>query len=126
LGGKFGPALNRETFRMPSGSDVIVDYGPDNEVCKLEVPALMPSNEKVANADVMKQRMYDFLLDLVPPSMRGRELGRFFAAAGAISWSTIDYEHITISELRQANPFDSRNTITVSFKSDTCRNRAAQ
>lgn len=76
LHAKLGTPLNRETFHMPAGFDLVVDYGANNQVCKLQVPALMPTTESVANATVMKQRMYDFLSELVPDSIRGKELTR--------------------------------------------------
>jgi hypothetical protein len=104
LRSKYGPPLNRETFRMPAGFDLIVDYDAANQVCKLEVPALMPSHEKVSNADEMKRRMYDFLADLVPNAMRGKELGTLMV--GIVSF--VEYEHVTIGELQHA--------ITVTFK----------
>ena len=66
LHAKSGSPLNRETFHMPAGFDSVVDYGANNQVCKLQVPALMPTTESVANATVTKQRMYDFLSELVP------------------------------------------------------------
>lgn len=74
LRAKFGSPLNRETFHIPPGFDLVVDYGPSNQVCRLEVPALMPIDEKVEkvqNSAVMEQRMYDFLAEVVPPSIRG-------------------------------------------------------
>ena len=59
---------------MPAGFDLIVDYGTTGQVCKLEVPALMPhETAKVWNITVQKQRMYDFLADLVPASVRGKQ-----------------------------------------------------
>ena len=73
---KYGSPLNRETFHMPARFDLIVDYGAANQVCKLQVPALMATNESISNAAEMQKRMYEFLLDLVPDSMRGNELGR--------------------------------------------------
>lgn len=54
LRAKFGQPLHRETFHMPQGFDLVVDYAPDSQVCKLEVPALMPSNEKVQNSSVIE------------------------------------------------------------------------
>jgi hypothetical protein len=36
---KYGTPLNRETFHMPAGFDLVVDYGASNQVCKLYVPA---------------------------------------------------------------------------------------
>jgi hypothetical protein len=101
---------------MPPGFDLVVDYGAANQVCKLQVPALMPTNERISNAAEMKKRMYEFLGDLVPDSMRGNELGRGTIMMGAISNSYVEYEHVIISEPQYANhPFD-KNTITVTFK----------
>ena len=51
---------------MPEGFDLVVDYGANSQVCKLQVPALMPTTESVDNATVMRQRMYHFLSELVP------------------------------------------------------------
>lgn len=117
LRSKYGPPLNREIFHMPAGFDLVVDYDAANQVCKLEVPALMPSHEKVSNADEMKRRMYDFLADLVPAAMRGKELGRMIEISGMISISSVEYEHITIHELQYANQsFGRDNTITLTFK----------
>src|SRR5579864_3217783 len=117
LRAKYGQPLNRETFHMPAGFDLVVDYGAANQVCKLEVPALMPTHEKVSRADEMKKRMYEFLLDLLPAPMRGKELGRMTENNGMISISSVEYEHVTINELQYANqPFSSDNTITVTFK----------
>lgn len=125
LRAKYGPPSNRETFHMPAGFDLIVDYGTANQVCKLEVPALMPSHEKVSNADEMKRRMYDFLADLVPAAMRGKELGQGIIMLGAISLLSIDYEHVMIGEAQHADqPFARDNTITVTFKN--CETRPLQ
>ena len=72
LRGKFGAPLNRETFRVPLGFDLVVDYGADNQVCKLQVPALMPTDATVQNTDDMKQKMRAFVAELVPDSTRAR------------------------------------------------------
>jgi hypothetical protein len=115
---KYGrPLINRETFHV--GFDLIVDYGAGNQVCKLELPALMPTNEKILNAPAMKQRMYDFLAELVPSSLRGKELGQRTEVMGSVSLWSLEYENVTVSELQYANePF--RNTITVTFKGENC------
>ena len=44
LRAKLGSPLRRETFRVPPGFDLVVDYAADNQVCKLQVPALMPTD----------------------------------------------------------------------------------
>jgi hypothetical protein len=113
LRSKYGPPLNRETFHMPQGFDLVVDYDAANQACKMEVPALMPTNAKVSNSEEMKKRMYDFLADLVPAAMRGKELGTLMVA----SVSFVEYEHVTIGELQHGDQrFGRNNTITVTFK----------
>jgi hypothetical protein len=124
LRSKYGPPLNRETFHMPAGFDLVVDYDAANQVCKLEVPALMPTREGVSNSLEMKKRMYDFLADLVPAAMRGKELGRFASMMGVISFSSIQYEYVTISELQHADQPFGNNTITITFKA--CETRPLQ
>jgi hypothetical protein len=122
LRAKYGLPLYRETFHIPSGFDLIVDYGASHQVCKLELPALMPTNEKISNASEMTKRMHDFLAELVPPSLRGKELGHVMEAMSAVSVLSVEYEHVTIRELQDANqPFGNNNTITVTFKSDNCQ-----
>jgi hypothetical protein len=117
LRSKYGLPLNRETFHMPAGFDLVVDYDAANQACKMVVPALMPSNAKVGNSEEMKKRMYDFLVDLVPAAMRGKELRRGAFMSGLSSMSSVEYEHITIHEFQYANqPFGRDNTITVTFK----------
>ena len=120
LRAKFGAPLHRETFHMPQGFDLVVDYAPDSQVCKLEVPALMPSNEKVQNSEVMKQRMYEFLAALVPSTMRGKELSRSAFAAGAVSMMSVEYEQVIISEMQHGGGPFGNDTITVRFKNANC------
>jgi hypothetical protein len=112
----------REIFRVPPGFDLVVDYGAGNRVCKLQVPALMPTDAKVQNADDINQKMHAFLAelvpdsmrgketgrsggrflaDLVPDSMRGKELGRGQGASGPFyTVSSVTYEQVTITEAR--------------------------
>jgi len=117
---KFGAPLHRETFHMPQGFDLVVDYAPDSQVCKLVVPALMPSTEKVQNSEVMKQRMYEFLAQLVPSSMRGKELGRRAVSVGLPSMTSVDYEQVVIDELQNAGGPFGNDTIIVRFRNASC------
>ena len=119
LRARFGPPLNRETFHMPAGFDLVVDYGPTNEACRLQVPALMPTNEKVSNTVDMKKRMYDFLAELVPAQMRGLKLRGLVERSGPHSFEWTEYEFVTVGESRNENsPF--ADTITVTFKNGNC------
>jgi len=79
----------RAKFGGPQGFDLTVDYGAGNQVCRLEVHALPPREN---------------LLDLVPASMRGKELGRFAGMTGTQPAHSVGNE-----------------TIRVSFKNDDCR-----
>jgi hypothetical protein len=125
LRAKFGSPFNRETFHMPSGFDLIVDYGVSHQVCKLKLPALMPTNEEVRRASEMRRRMHEFLEELVPGSMRGRELGQITSFMSLTSQTSVEYEHVTIIELKHADrPFN--DTITVSFKNDNCQDLTGQ
>ena len=69
-----------------------------------------------------------FLAELVPDSMRGKEMlrGRVLVM-GASSLSTVEYEHVMISETKyDSQPFDSGyNKITVRFKNSACQQPAA-
>lgn len=112
---------------MSAGFDLVVDYGPSQQVCALEVPALMPANdkEKVSNTSVMKQQMYAFLADLVPAAMRGKELQRMLQLMGAFSVEVAEYEHVVVSEAQNANqPLGGK--ITVRFTNDECKKPADQ
>jgi hypothetical protein len=121
LRARYGSPLHREIFRIPAGFDLIADYGAGELVCKLEVPALMPTHENPQNADVMRQRMRDFLAELVPASMRGIEVSRGMLALGALSLSFINYDRVTVTESFHGNgAFDGRDTITITFKGVDC------
>ena len=119
LRAKFGAPLSRQTFRVPLGFDLVVDYGAGNQVCKLQVPALMPMDaSKVQNTDDMQRRMRAFLAELVPDSTRGKELQRFMSQTGAFSAVGLDeYEHVTVVETHRG----SNDTITVTFKNAGCQ-----
>jgi hypothetical protein len=116
---KFGAPLSREIFRVPPGFDLVVNYGAGNQVCKLQVPALMPTDAtKVQNTDDMTQKMHAFLAELVPDSTRGKELHRFMSQTGAFSAiSSDEFEHVTVVQTHSG----SNDTITVTFKNAGCQ-----
>jgi hypothetical protein len=67
---------------MPQGFDLTVDYGAGNQVCQLSVPAEMPPQPNVSGPFNPTQQMQDFLADLAPASMRGKELNRGMTQKG--------------------------------------------
>ena len=121
LRAKLGQPLHQETFRMPTGFDVIVDYGTGTTlVCQLKVPSMMPRVEgKISNGTDLKQRMYDFLADLVPASERGKGGQTMQFQSGLVSMRTTEYENVTVSEIQNdAEP--ENGTITINFKNAGC------
>jgi hypothetical protein len=123
LRAKLGQPLNQETFHMPAGFDLIVDYGTGTTlVCKLEVPALMPRDPaaKISNTTELRQRMYDFLADLVPASERGKGGQTMYFRSGLNSMMTTEYENVTVSE-GQNDSHPEMATITIKFKNAVCQ-----
>jgi hypothetical protein len=109
--------LHRETFHLPRGFDLTVDYGAKNQVCKLELPAEMPPPEGLSGAYDSKQDMQAFLLNLVPASMRGKEVTRGLHVIGGFSVSHIIYEHVT---MLTTNTVGRDEIITVQFNNTNC------
>ncbi len=95
-----------------------VNYGPVDQVCSLQVPALMPSTAKIQHGDEMRRRMKDFLSELVPDSMRGNKLRESAAMMGVASVQSAEYEHVQLTEFSNANP--KEGTITVTFFGNGC------
>jgi len=106
LRAKFGAPLNRETFHVRTGLDITVDYGANQQVCSIEIPVLPTQNDTDR-----------FLADLVPGSMRGKELSRMAEQVGLPWISIIEYERVTISE----SGSHTRGPTTVRFKTEGCR-----
>ncbi len=121
LRAKYGQPVNRETYHMPAGFDMVVDYGAGFQACRIEVPALMPSNEKVQNTDVMKRRMYDFLAEVVPASMRGKELRSFVMQSGISGIKSTEYDFVNVSEPLAGGSGARDARITVTFKRFDCQ-----
>jgi hypothetical protein len=69
----------------------------------------------------MNRRMYEFLAELVPDSMRGREIRRMSSSTGINSIQSIEYEHVTISQFNTCQPFGNDHVITVTFTDQNCQ-----
>jgi hypothetical protein len=115
LRAKYGPPLARETFVARPGFEMVVDYAANGHVCRIQLPPVAEGREPGVKT---AQAVDDFLTELVPMTMRGKELGRMVEAMGAPSVSRIEYENVTISELRQG---ERRTRVTVMFKNEECR-----
>jgi hypothetical protein len=101
LRAKFGEPVNREIFSTPQGIELSVQYGANGEVCRLEIPADQESEAR------------EFIEDLVPLSMRGKELNRSHKVIGAFSVSLIIYERVIVWETEVSG---RRKQLIVEFK----------
>ena len=115
LRAKYGPPLARETFAARPGIEMVVDYAFNGHVCRIQLPPIGPGPEPGVKTG---QAVDDFLAQLVPFSLRGKELSRHHMAMGAPSESSVEYENVTISETFQAR---RRTGVTVTFPQEECR-----
>ena len=112
---RFGSPLHREAFRAPEGFDVVADYGPDRQVCRIEIPGEAPT--PAASRYKLSDARTAFLDDLVPETMRGKKLGDSYWALGGLLQTIIIYEHLAIfiSDVAERVP-----TIAIQFRRDGC------
>lgn len=75
---------------------------------------------KVSSGTDLKQRMYDFLADLVPVSERGKAGQTVYFRSGLNSVMTTEYEHVTVSE-GQNDSHPELGTITIKFRNVGCQ-----
>jgi len=115
LRAKYGPALARETFMARPGMEMIVDFAANGDVCRIQLPPIAPGREAGVQSG---QAMDEFVAELVPSAMRGKELRRFLEASGLPSLRSVEYENVTISESFQGK---RRTAVTVTFKHEDCR-----
>src|SRR5580704_13824475 len=80
---KYGPPLNRQTFEPKPGIEMIVDYAANGHICMIQLPALAPEKDRPNVAS--RRGLEEFLAELVPVSLRGKEMGRMMQSMGAIS-----------------------------------------
>jgi len=120
LRANYGSPLHREIFSVPVG-EMVVDYAANGHVCRLQLPAIGPEEER---KNVMSARgVDDFLVKLLPLSMRGKEVGKMYEAFGVPMATVTQYENVTISELFQG---DRRTGVTATFTNEKCQDRPAQ
>ena len=114
LRNKYGPPLARATFVVRPGFEMVVDYAANGHVCRIQLPPIAEGREPGVKT---AQAVDDFLAELVPMNMRGKELLRMMEAVGLPSMSRVEYQNVTISELRQG---ERREAVTVAFRNEEC------
>jgi hypothetical protein len=117
LHSKYGTPLDRETFTVRPGIEMVVDYGTGKQVCRIQLPSGMQIVGTVPVGAITKQQIDEVLSEVVPPSIRGKEVNRGYVTVGAHSVILEEYEHVMIAESRNN---DTGNGITVTFKDPSC------
>ena len=118
---KFGPPLARETFTVRPGIEMVVDYAANGHVCKIQLPPVAPRRDDPAVSS--PQAIDEFISELVPSAMRGKELRRWASISGLNSVSMVEYENVGIAEALHEQ---RRTGVTVTFTKVACRDRPAQ
>ena len=120
LRAKYGPPLARETFTVWPGIEMVVDYAANGHVCRIQLPPTAPDREPGVRTP---QAVDDFLAELLPMQMRGKELGRMMDAHGAFSVSRVEFENVVIAETIVAR---KRTGVIVTLTKEECRDRPSQ
>lgn len=117
LRSKYGPPLDRETFTVRPGIEIVADNGPSKQVCRIQLPSGMKIVGTVPVGAVTKQQSDEVLNEVVPSLIRGKELNRIAMATGAPMHFLTVYEHVTISESQIEGVGQG---VTVNFKDPAC------
>ena len=113
----YGKRVNSETFKVRDNIEMVVSYGPSEQVCRIELHPGQSTVGKAPPDGATKQQVDEDLQEVVPPSMRGKEIRSGVIAVGAPSFLLIEYEHVTITELLQN---ETPTSVTVAFKERGC------
>ena len=117
LQAKYGVPLDRETFTVRPGIEMVVDYGPNKQACRIHLPSGRQIVGTVSPGEITKQQIDEVLNEVVPPSIRGKETNQGVEAFGLPMLVFTEYEHVTITEMKNG---DDGQGITVIFKDSAC------
>src|SRR5450432_3558175 len=83
LRSKYGQPLDRETFTVRPGIELVVDYGPSKQACRIQLPSGKKIVGTVPDGAITKHQIDEVLDEVVPQSIRGKELGKGMTGTGA-------------------------------------------
>jgi hypothetical protein len=107
---KYGEPLARETFHVRPDLEMVVNYGPDRQVCKIDIS--QPASH---------QQLDEVIDELVPQFIRGDKVfGPHLIMIGGYSMRSVHYEHVTVSEPHDPKHPDSRTGVTITFNRPDC------
>jgi hypothetical protein len=92
-----------------------VDYATSGHVCRINLPGIGPEE---GNTGVSSPKgIDDFLLKLLPLTLRGKELRQMAIQSGLASVFSTEYENVTISA---ASNGQGPTGVTVIFTNEKC------
>jgi hypothetical protein len=114
---QFGAPLARQTFLIPAG-EMVVDYATNGNVCRIKLPSMGPDDRQPGVRST--KAIDDFILKLVPLTLRGKELRRMQGSSGLSSISWVEYEKVLVAE---ASSEGRRTEVTVKFVAEKCQDQ---
>ena len=117
LRAKYGAPLDRETFVVRPGIEMVVDYGPGKQVCQIQLPSGTQIVGSLPAGLITKQQIDEVLDEVVPSSIRGKQISEAMMSTGVNALSIVDYENASIDEMQSGGVGKG---ITVTFHDPTC------
>lgn len=114
LSATYGPPLVRKVFAIPAG-EMAVDYATSGHVCRIYLPGIGPEEGRPRVSS--PRGIDDFLLNLLPLTLRGKELRQMAYQMGVASIVATEYENVTISA---ASNGQGPTGVTVTFTNEKC------
>ena len=99
------------TFTIFPGFEIVVEYEPDGQIRRIEFPGTAPD----ATGASTPQRVDEVLLELVPMSIRGGEIGSGLWHTPYSTKHTL-YEHVMIIEAEDPEVPGQRRSVTLLFR----------
>ena len=118
LRAKYGAPLNRETFQVRPNIEMVVNYGPNGQLFRIELPPGENMRGEVPANIATTQQVDEVIAEVVPLSVRGRETNRGSFMSGMNSMTMTDYEHVSLIAGYHG---DTRTRISIIFKDAACR-----
>ena len=107
---KYGAPQTKQVFMVRPGIEMLVTFGPNETVCKVEIPFGAATKEEL---DAIAE-------EVVPLSMRGKELHRSFHRFGALGTSLTVYEMVTITQQSVSDGSPEKYRMTMTFNDECC------
>jgi hypothetical protein len=117
LRARYGAPLERETFEVRPGIELLVDYGPNRQACRMQLPSGAQYAGPAPAGAITRQQIDEVVEELVPLSTRGKEGNRMQMSMGMNTLSVVEYEHVRISELTAGGRGEG---IIITFKDPAC------